>query len=151
MKKRLITALFLVLMGAQVACAGNGLSRAAVDGDLQKAKALVSEGEKVNDIDKWGWTALLWAVYYGNFPVTKWLLDNGADPNIKTQEAYGNYLPGTSALILAAAYDHPDAIAALLEKKADPTVVDRKGKTALDYAQDYNFERCTALLKKVSR
>ena len=148
MRQRVIIALFLVMVASQVAYAGNGLSRAAVDGDLLEVQTRVSKGEKLNDIDKWGWTALQWAVYYGNFPVAKWLLENGADPNIKTEKAYGNYLPGTSALILAAAYGHDDAVAALLEKNADATVVDRKGKKAIDYAQEYQFEKCVALLKK---
>jgi uncharacterized protein len=146
MKKRLLAALLLVIAAAQFAYAGNGLSRAAVNGDLQEVQERVQGGEKVNEIDKWGWTALMWAVYYGNFPVTKYLLDNGADPNIKTQESYGNYLPGTTALILAASYGHADAIAALLAKKADASVRDRKGKRALDYAKEYEFDKCAALL-----
>lgn len=148
MGRKIAVALFLFVMALQAGCAGNGLSRAAVDGDLPKVKERVAQGEKINSLDKWGWTPLLWAVYYGNFPVTKWLLDNGADPNIKTELSYGNYPPGTSALILAAAYGHADAVAALLEKNADPTVVDGKGKKAIDYAEEYGFDKCVALLKK---
>ena len=75
-----------------------------------------------------GWTALLWSVYSGNMPVTKYLLDNGADPNLGTVKEYGSYLPGTTPPHLAAAYGHDDAIAALLKKKADRSYLDRKGK-----------------------
>jgi ankyrin repeat protein len=146
MKQKLLAALLLVIAAAQFGCAGSGLSRAAVNGDLIEVQNRVQAGEKVNEIDKWGWTALMWSVYYGNFPVTKYLLDNGADPNIKTQDSYGNYLPGTTALILAASYGHDDAIAALLAKKADATVADRKGKKAIDYAKEYEFDKCVALL-----
>ena len=123
MKKRLLVALFLCLVALQAACAANNLSRAAVDGNLQMAKDSVAQGERINDIDRWGWTALAWAVYYGNFPVTKWLLEQGADPNIKTTLNYGHYPEGTTPLILAAAYGHADAVEALLEKKADPNVI----------------------------
>ncbi|UFS69352.1 ankyrin repeat domain-containing protein [Geomonas sp. RF6] len=148
MKKCLFAALFIVLMAAQVACAGTKLSRAAVDGDLDLVKERVEKkGENVNEIDKWGWTALMWAVYYGNYPVTQYLLEHGADPNIKTEAEYGRYLPGTTALILAAAYGHDDAVAALLKKKADSSVTDRNGKRAIDYAKEYQFDKCVALLK----
>lgn len=148
MKRVLVAAVLLIVAVSLFGCASGGMSRAAVDGDLNAVKEYAGKGQSVNAIDKWGWTPLLWAVYYGNFPVTKWLLDNGADPNIKTQETYGNYLPGTTALILAAAYGREDAVKALLAKKADRTVVDRTGKTALDYAEQYQFDKVVALLKQ---
>lgn len=147
MKRGIIAAVLLMVLISQFGCASGGMSRAAVDGDLNAVKEYARQGQSVNSIDRWGWTPLMWAVYYGNFPVAKWLLDNGADPNIKTQETYGNYLPGTTALILAAAYDREDAVKALLAKKADKSVVDRRGKTALDYAQEYHFDRIVTLLK----
>jgi len=148
MKKMALVALFVVLVASQFGCASSSLSRAALDGNLQEVKVLVSQGEKINEIDKWGWTPLIWSVYYGNFPVTKWLLENGADPNIQTEREYGTYLAGTTALILAAAYGRDDAVEALLENKADSTVVDRKGKKAIDYAEEYGFEKSVALLRK---
>lgn len=147
MKRVLIASVLLMVVVSQLGCARGGMSRAAVDGDLNAVKEYASQGQSVNAIDRWGWTPLMWAVYYGNFPVTKWLLDNGADPNIKTRETYGNYLPGTTALILAAAYGRDDAVKALLAKKADTTVVDRRGKRAIDYAEEYQFEKVVALLK----
>jgi len=150
MKRILVAALLIVVAALQFGCARSTLSRAAVDGDLALVKERVQSGDPVNGIDKWGWTPLMWAVYYGNFPVTKYLLDHGADPNIKTQSEYGNYLPGTTALILAAAYGHDDAVAALLKKKANPNVVDRRGKTALAYASEYQFDKCVKLLKPVT-
>nr|WP_281376675.1 ankyrin repeat domain-containing protein [Geomonas paludis] len=72
---------------------------------------------------------------------------NGADPNVKTTETYGNYLPGTTPLILAASYGRYDAVKALLAKKADSSVVDRRGKRALDYAEEYQFDKVAELLK----
>jgi ankyrin repeat protein len=148
MKKRFLAALFLVFAATQFGCASNGLSRAAIDGDLKEAKALVDKGEKVNDIDKWGWTPLMWSIYYGNIPITKLLLETGADPNLKSTQPYGNYLAGTSPLILAAAYGHEEAVAALLKKNADPDYLDKNKKKAIDYAREYQFEKCVALLQK---
>ena len=148
MKRAAMVLLLVASMALQSGCAGSRLSSAAIDGDLQQVQELVKSGQKVNEIDKWGWTPLLWAVYYGNFPVTRWLLDNGADPNLKSELTYGNYKPGTTPLILAAAYGHHDAAKALLEKKADRNIVDRSGKKAIDYAEQYQFEKVIALLKK---
>lgn len=148
MKNRILVALFLVFVAAQSLYAKEDLSRAAIAGDLQAVKELVKSGEGVNDIDKWGWTALMWSVYYGNIPVAKWLLEQGADPNIKTEKNYGSYIKGTTALILAAAYGHHEAVAALLKKKADASYVDKKGKMAIDYARESEFDKCVALLQK---
>lgn len=148
MKRVLIAAILVMVALSQFGCANSGMSRAAIYGDLQAVKECASKGEKVNDVDKWGWTPLMWSVYYGNLPVTKWLLDNGADPDMKSRGEYGNYLPGTTALILAAAYGRDEAVAALLAKNADPAIVDRKGKTALDYAREHDFDKVVAMLKK---
>lgn len=148
MKSMILLALFLVFVPFQTLQASDDLSRAAIAGDIQAVKDTVKSGENVNDIDKWGWTALMWSVYYGNIPVANWLLEQGADPNIKSKKEYGSYLPGTTALILAASYNHPDAVEALLKKNADANYVDRKGKMAIDYAREYEFDNCVALLQK---
>lgn len=148
MKKMALVALFLILLASQFGCASSGLSSAAIGGNLQEVQSLVSRGEKINEIDKWGWSPLMWSVYYDNYPITKWLLDNGADPNMKSTQAYGSYQPGSTALILAAAYGREDAVKALLAKKADRSVVDQSGKTALDYAEQYQFDKVVALLKR---
>lgn len=147
MKRSILLLLLAGLTALQFGCASTGVSRAAVDGDLQTVQRLVGKGEQVNEIDKWGWTPLMWAVYYDHFPITQWLLDNGADPNIKSEQTYGNYKPGTTALILAAAYGHDNAVKALLDKNADPNVVDRTGKRAIDYAEQYEFHKVLSLLK----
>ena len=148
MKKLLLTAVVLVLTSAGAAQAGNALSRAAIAGDITAVETRVRAGEKVNDIDKWGWTALHWAVYYGNSGVAQWLLERDADPNVKTEAEYGPFLPGTTPLIMAAYYGHDNIAEALVKKKADAGVVDRKGKKAIDYAHEYSFETVVALLEK---
>lgn len=148
MRKLLLTALLLVAASAGAAQAGNALSRAAIAGDLTAVQARVKAGEKVDEIDKWGWTALHWSVYYGATPVAQWLLEQGADPNVKTEAEYGPFLPGTTPLIMAAYYGHDQIAAALVKKKADQGVVDRKGRKAIEYATEYNFDKVVAVLKK---
>ena len=54
----------ILLIGAGlVLSAGTELSKAVRTGELDKVKASLESGEKVNDLDKWGWTPLMWAVY----------------------------------------------------------------------------------------
>ncbi len=127
--------------------AGDKLSRAAVDGDFARAKQCVASGEKVTDLDKWGWTALHWATYYGNTDIALWLIDSGADVNAKTLKGYGRYEPGITPLILAAYYGHAEVLQALLKKGADPAVKDATGHVALDYARQFNFQDCVRLLE----
>jgi ankyrin repeat protein len=148
MGRMLSVAVVAFLTGALALQAGDKLSRAAVDGDLNKAKECVAKGEKVGDIDKWGWTALHWAAYYGQPGVVSWLLEQGADPNIPTQKKYGNFVPGATPLTLAAYYGQDKIVADLLAHKADASMKDGSGNTALEYAERFNFDACAKLLKK---
>ncbi len=144
----LLTTAAAIMLSSSFLQGGTDLSRAAVDGNLTIAKERVKAGEKVNEIDRWGWTALGWAAYYGNEEVAVWLLENGADPNAKTTYKYGSYPSGVTPLILAAYYGHDGILKQMLEHKGDPTMVDSKGKTALDYAKQFNFERCVTILSQ---
>jgi len=71
------------------------LSKAVIGGDLGEVKAQykATPGE-LNAIDKWGWTPLMWAVFYRYLPITEYLLEIGADPNIQGISAYGSVATG---------------------------------------------------------
>ncbi|WP_306602209.1 ankyrin repeat domain-containing protein [Geothrix sp. 21YS21S-2] len=148
MKPAVVLATIAILLGAPALEAGTKLSRAVVDGNLQLAKNLVETGEKVNDVDKWGWTPLAWAAYYGHPVIVKWLLEQGADPNILTFKEYGRYKPGVSPLLLAAYYGYEEIVADLLKAKADPDIADVSGRKPVDYARDFGFTRCVELLSR---
>jgi len=148
MRLAAVLATTAILLGAPALEAGTKLSRAVVDGNLPLAKNLVETGEKVNDVDKWGWTPLAWAAYYGHPVIVKWLLEQGADPNILTFKEYGRYKPGVSPLLLAAYYGHEEIVADLLKAKADPNIADISGRKPVDYARDFGFTRCVELLSR---
>ena len=75
------------------------------------------------------------------------LLENGADPNIKSND-------GSSALIYACqeSYfmihdDNYDVVKALLEKGADPHLENNEGFTALDYARSNNWTEIVNMIE----
>ncbi|BDU71460.1 ankyrin repeat domain-containing protein [Mesoterricola silvestris] len=148
MKPMATLAIIAVLLGAPALDAGTQLSRAVADGNLVLAKSLVEAGEKVNELDKWGWTPLAWAAYYGQPAIAKWLLERGADPNILTTRKYGRYKPGVSPLLLAAYYGHDEIVADLLKAKADPGLTDVSGRKPVDYAKEFGFTKCVELLSR---
>lgn len=145
--KELLLALLLGLLTSLSGCSGSVLSEAAIRGDLQGVKEHVKSGGNVNEIDQWGWTPLLWSVYYGHFTTTQLLLEMGANPNKISEKRYDGHLPGTTPLILASIYGRDDAVELLLNNKADPSAVDWKWKKALDYAEEHGCKKCAAVLK----
>ena len=63
--------------------------------DLDKIRSCIAGGVDVNAKDNHGWTALLYAVYYGNTEIEKLLISAGADVNARDNN-------GSTALIWAA-------------------------------------------------
>ncbi len=123
--------------------------------------------------DARGFTPLILAVYNNQLEMTKFLLKNGANPNI--QDASGNTaLLGTcfkglpelakvliennadinlanynnaTPLIFAATFGQLQIAELLLSKKADKAIQDNRGKTALDHATLQENEEMMQLLK----
>ena len=144
----LFIALLLCAGSMQAVAKPSWLSRAAISGDISAAGKLIAGGEKVNDIDWWGWTPLLWAAYYGQEKMVDFLLEQGADPNALTTKDYGHFKAGASSLILAAYYGQNEIVASLLARHADRGHKDAMGYTALDYAKKFNFGKCAELLEQ---
>jgi ankyrin repeat protein len=129
--------------------APKALSNAALSGDLAKVKEqLKATPEELNQIDKWGWTPLLWATLRQYVPIVKFLLENGADPNIAAQKADIVIKAGATPLIICGYYGTPDIAKLLLAAKADPSKEDNSGETALSYATKYEFKEMVDLLTK---
>ncbi len=141
--------LLSILLVGLTACASSAtkLSRDAINGNLTAVKKRVKEGGDVNEFDKWGWTPLHWAVYYRSLPVTKFLLENGADPNIQTTGAYGSMHAGSTPLMITAYYGLPDFAELLLKHGARANIADDNGITALDYAKRYRYTEVIELIE----
>ena len=74
-------------------------------------------------------TALHAAAYFGNLPAANLLLERGADVNSTANPK------GMTPLILAAIGGHDDVVARLLAAGASPGAKDKRGRTALSYAE----------------
>ena len=128
------------------------LSNAVLSGDLTQVQAqLKATPEELNQIDKWGWTPLMWATLRQYVPIVKFLLANGADPNIAAQKADVVIKAGATPLIICGYYGTPEIAKLLLEAKADPSKADNSGETALSYATKYEFKEMIELLPKASK
>ena len=95
------------------------------------AAQLVGAGAKLDLVDKSGFSALIWASFNGHAVIAQLLVDNGAKPDLVDKD-------GWSALICASFNGHA-AIAQLLAARLNAAalnLVDARGKTALDYANE---------------
>lgn len=128
------------------------LSEAVLSGELTQVKAqLQANPDELNKIDKWGWTPLLWATLRQYVPIVKFLLANGADPNLAAERPDIVIKAGATPLIICGYYGTPEIAKLLLAAKADPAKEDNAGETALSYATKYRFQEMIDLLPKAEK
>lgn len=113
------------------------LRRAAIKGNVDSVKDLVSRGANVN-MRHGGWTILMFAAREDHPEVAKILLDNGADVNA-TGEERGEW-SGATALTIAAEKGHTDIVKVLLARGANVNAQNNHGSnTALMYAAEFDY------------
>jgi ankyrin repeat protein len=135
---------------------GTPLMNAALQGNLEAVKLLLSKGARVNAVSgppgmqvKNGtialgrFTPLILASAYGPSSVVKTLLDAGA--NVNAQEARG-----MTPLMYAVATDHGDIeiVKMLIARGADLHVKTPEGETAIDWARKSGSTPAVALLQR---
>lgn len=99
------------------------LMYAARNGDVETMKALVDAGAAVNarDCAVNGWPPLIHAIHKSNNQAVYFLLERGADVNMRAGRcAEGEVKEGSTALMFAAGYDDDVLVRALLARGADP-------------------------------
>ncbi len=146
---------FIILTVGLIACStlmfagcGNSFSKAAINGDIGTANKLIEKGKDLNERDGYGWTPLLWAAYFQHPDMVKFLLENGADPEIATTKKYVSVPPGSTPLIVASYYGREDMVEILLQHGARKDAKNTAGYTALMYAQEYRYRDCINLLEQ---
>jgi ankyrin repeat protein len=116
--------------------------------DVQAVSDALAQGADVNAHDELGFTPLVWATInagaVSGHPDTTaalpLLLDKGADINAP---AVGN----ETALIVAVKTNNPPAVNILLDRKADTSIKNVEGKTALAFARAYRLSKIAAQLE----
>jgi len=103
------------------------IHQAAVDGDVERVKALLDKGEDINQQNRMGWTALIAAVSHQRQPVIELLVSKGADVNVKDKQ-------GRTALFLAVESKQKEVVELLVSKGAD-NVTTIRGENALTAAK----------------
>lgn len=119
-------ALGLLLIGAAGSQAGE-LHKAAMTGDMEKARTLLSQGANVNEVDQFKETPLYKALAYGKYDVALLLINKGADVN---------FLGGVLdiPLIKLAVYGNAEVVRALLDKGVNVNTRDTNSSTPLHSA-----------------
>jgi len=100
---------------------------AALEGDIEQVKLLISQGTDVNAKNEAGWTPLHCAARYGHTDVVEWLLARGA--NVRARDALG-WTPLHRATGSGAKYV-PEMLVA---KGADVKAKDKLGNTVIHHA-----------------
>lgn len=112
------------------------LMMASLKGQLELAAKLIDKGA---DVNKTGWAPLHYAATRGHVEVMSLLLENHAYIDAESPN-------GTTPLMMAAHYGTPGAVKLLLEAGADPSIKNKLGLTAIDFAQRANRQEAAELI-----
>ena len=93
------------------------LRQSSLDGDLEKVKESLEAGAGVNAVDMEGHTALMFAAFNGHSEIVLELLQQEA--SLDRRDVFGR-----TALPYAATGPFPETVRILLDKGAEPNVVD---------------------------
>ena len=115
------------------------LWQAALGGEPDVVKLLLSEGLSPNLLNKDGWSPLRSAASEDHVNVVELLLQNGADVNLRDKDGY-------TALMLAASYGYVTVVELLLRNGADVNLQDKDGWTPLMSAASYGHVNAVELL-----
>ncbi len=98
--------------------AGENLRQAALDGDALTVRSLLADGTEIDTPDSEGHTALMFSAFNGHTGIARTLINAGADIHRKD-------FMGRTALLYAATGPFPETVELLLEKGAEPNIVDQ--------------------------
>ena len=101
--------------------------------DLAEMDRLVRAGADVNAQGKHKMTPLLWAFPDNHLPRFKWLLEHGADPNVKIESEFntgGFMLPGDAVTHFVCKTAFPGYFDAVFEHGGDPNLRTRRYEDA---------------------
>lgn len=116
------------------------ITLAVYNNNEDAAKFLLKSGAKPDAHDLSGNTAMMRACFKGYLNMVMLLHQYKADLNTLN-------FNGASSFIFASTFGHSDIVKYLLAQKADKSIKDKWGKTALGYAVNQENDGVVALLK----
>ena len=121
---------------------GTPLLNIAVRNDnIDFVNKLLDAGAKINESSEdRGYTAVMDAVWRGNYEITKLLIEKGAELNTISKE-------GQSNLVLAVGADRIKICEILAKNGADPDIKDQMGMSAYGYATLFKKTEIVDILK----
>ena len=123
------------------------LSWAARNDRCEAMEELVALGAQVN-ANAYRGTPLLWAVCMNRVAASTWLLDHGADPDLRHDFGGASHGKGAVAMHLAAQYDCVDCLQLLLDRGADASIEDAAyHATPLGWAEHAGATGASAVLR----
>jgi ankyrin repeat protein len=106
------------------------------NGNLNILKKLIAAGIDINKYDTDGRTPLHWACRYGHLKMTEYLINCGANINVKTYYQCGLATIRDTALIIAISTNNTKLVNLLMNAGANVNIPDQIGQTPLHRAYD---------------
>lgn len=126
------------------------LTWAARNGRCESMAALVGMGANVNSNPFRG-TPLLWSIYSDDMTAATWLLDAGADPDLRHDFGGDGHGVAAVAMHLAAQHGGMGCLRLLVERGADTSIVDgAHGGTPLGWAEFSGAEEAADYLRSLA-
>ncbi len=125
------------------------LTWAARNGRCEAMARLVEWGADVSS-NAFRGTPLLWAIYSDDVPAATWLLDAGADPDLRHDFGGAGHGVNAVAMHLAAQHGGMACLRLLVERGADTTIVDgAHGGTPQGWAEFGGADEAAAYLREL--
>ena len=109
-------------------------------GDVDKARDLIARGINIDELDKYGYTALVYAVQ-NNLEMVQEVIRAGAALDLQEYR-------GRTALMYAAQNNRLEMVQELIRAGAALDVRDNRGKTALQIARSRGYTKMATLLEE---
>ncbi len=144
-KKNIACSVAMILLLPLLAGCGS-LSRSAYRGDLEGVKKQIAKGADINEVDRWGWTPIMWATYYNYYDIVKYMIEHKANANARSMHDYGSIAKDSTPLIIAVSYNYNGIVRLLLRHGVDKKAENRQGETAFTIAEKHNMIEILELL-----
>ena len=105
----------------------NSVMKKEVNKDTQPFQIFCKDLSKINELDECGWTPLDRTIIAGDLEMASFLLQNGADPNIRCTM-------GETPLFQAVDMEKIDHVKLLLKNNANPDITNDDGLSPLHEA-----------------